>query len=77
MWWPWEATAKKESFVRGSEIEKFVHAIWVAPLLIGFGAIVENSGRPGSLAVSHMFYGWGVIWAIGWHAFMGAFLKDE
>jgi hypothetical protein len=52
-----------------------MHAIWFAPLMIGIGAIAENSGRPGSLAVSHMFYGWGIIWAIVWHAFVGAFLN--
>jgi hypothetical protein len=48
------------------------HLIWLALFLVGLGSLIENTGRPGSLAVAHLFYGWGIIGAIMWHAYISA-----
>ena len=36
----------------------------IAMLMVGFGAVIEGMGYPGSGAVAHMLYGWGIIYAI-------------
>jgi hypothetical protein len=55
-----------------NEINKIASSIFVAPLMFGIGATIENTGRPGALAVAHMLYGWAIIWAIAWHGLVVA-----
>jgi hypothetical protein len=50
------------------------YGIVVLFLFFGFGAMIEETGRPGSLAVSHLFYGWSIIGAIFWSAYVSAIL---
>jgi hypothetical protein len=45
-----------------------IPAVFIAAALIGLGSVIEETGRPGAVAASHLFYGWGIVWAIcfGW-----------
>jgi hypothetical protein len=47
---------------------------WFALALILFGSFVEDHGGPGSQATAHLFYGCGIIFAIGWHKLFGTAL---
>jgi hypothetical protein len=51
-----------------------MYGIVVLFLFFGLGTIIENSGRPGSLATSHLFYGWSIMGAIFLSAYVSAIL---
>jgi hypothetical protein len=51
-----------------------MYGIVVPFLFFGLGTIIENSGRPGSLATSHLFYGWSIMRAIFLSAYVSAIL---
>jgi hypothetical protein len=36
-----------------------IPAVFIAAALIGLGSVIEETGRPGAVAASHLFYGWG------------------
>jgi hypothetical protein len=45
----------------------------IAMLIVGFGGLVEWAEYPGSVPTAHMFYAWGIIYAI----FAGAGARAE
>jgi hypothetical protein len=48
-----------------------VIAFFVAASSVGLGSIIESTGRPGAVAVAHLFYGWGIIYAICFGQWIG------
>jgi hypothetical protein len=50
--------------LRGKSEGGVMRGALVAALLVSVGAIIEYTGRPGSVATAHLLYGWGIIYAI-------------